>query len=162
MNRKIIGVALAVIAMMFGTVATFAQSAGAATQSNAPLKVSDFFSIESYTEGEGESAYQRIFPSVGINPKFMKNAGFKGRRGRYIREDVIVWSEPDIENGDVLGDNIYFKFSTEEAAKAFIKTCGEIEGLENEGPDEWCYISAGPSAGISRNGKIVIIATDNT
>lgn len=162
MNRKIIGMALAMIAMIFGNVTTFAQSAGAAPGSYAPLKMSDFFSIESYTEGEGEGAYERYYPSAGFEPKFMTAAGFTGRKGRYIREDVIVWAVPDIDNGNKYGDKIYFEFTTEEAAKAFIKTCGEIEGLENDGPDEWYYRSAGPSAGIYRNGKSVVISTDYT
>lgn len=162
MNRKIIGMALAVIAMMLGALTTFAQSTGVAPRSYAPLKMSDFFSIESYTEGEGEGAYERYYPSAGFEPKFMTAAGFTGRKGRYIREDVIVWAAPYIDNGDKLGDNIYFEFTTEEAAKAFIKTCGEIEGLENDGPDRWYYSSAGPSAGIIRNGKSVVISTDDT
>lgn len=162
MNRKIIGMALAVIAMMLGAVITFAQSTGAGARSYAPLKMSDFFSIESYTEGEGEGAYERYYPSAGFEPKFMTAAGFTRKKGRYIREDVIVWAVPDIDNENKYGDKIYFEFTTEEAAKAFIKTCGEIEGLENDGPDEWYYRSAGPSAGIYRNGKSVVISTDYT
>ncbi|MDE6297140.1 MAG: hypothetical protein K2L89_04765, partial [Muribaculaceae bacterium] len=116
----------------------------------------------SYIQGEGEDSWESFFPSIEINPDFMKRAGFTGRRGRFIRENVIVFTEPENEDEDNLGDTIYFEFSTEAAAKSFMKTCDEIEGLTHDDPDNIYFSSAGPSAAICREGKTVVISVDYT
>ncbi|MDE5870048.1 MAG: hypothetical protein K2H18_07430, partial [Muribaculaceae bacterium] len=119
-------------------VSFFAHATSLANENETPLKISDFYRIEKITL-QNNDAFEFEEFYFGINPDFMKKSGFtSGRKGRFIRKDVIVWGTITDENttSDLNDTEIYvfLKFATEEAAKAFMKTCDEL-GWDNEDPD---------------------------
>lgn len=127
-----------------------------------PLKVSDFVTIDSYTVGEGEDSWEMMHADGFIDAKYMRKIGFTlGKKRRYIRRDVTVWEGLDMEGEDCLGGSIYLKFKSEEAAKAFMKTCDEF-GWDDEDPDFRGNGSNTGTVSVRREGLTVRVGWDNT
>lgn len=184
MNRTFIGLALAISTLMSGKAACSgyatsdfqspsqaeiqsqpvvgASSASSSTAGLTPLKASDFITVFSDTIVEGGDSWEVNGVDCEIDAKFMKKMGFVvGKNRRYIRKDVIVWKKLEKEGNDVIGGSIYLRFTTEEAAKAFMKTCDEF-GWSNDDPDQRGNFSASSSVMVSREGRTVRIGYDLT